>query len=384
MKVCLVSHAYLERGYLPALAALAAQPGVELALITPNQYKLSLKTSSGEFSNIDTSYRTYAIPIRWGSRQGAFFYHFTALACALDDFKPDIVLHEQEVFALGAGQLAWMTSRRSIPLVMFVWENLPRSLSWPRRRLRSYVLGSCSGLIVGSAASAKVHKGWGFKGPMEIIPQMGVSALNPSPAFGLRGAGELRIAFAGRLIPEKGIDCLLRAVGRLNAKRMNVKCTIAGDGPELKKLVALSRELNIESLIHFAGVLQMEKIAELLGKTDVLVLPSRRAKTWEEQFGRILVEAMAQATVTVGSRTGAIPEVVGSEDLIFDEDDDQALARILERLYTVPELFKAQQERLWVRAKNLYLNEIVAARKIEWMTEIVQHWGYSRSFCGVK
>jgi len=96
------------------------------------------------------------------------------------------------------------------------------------------------------------------------------------------------------------------------------------------------------------------------------------------------VEAMAQATVTVGSRTGAIPEVVGSEDLIFDEDDDQALARILERLYTVPELFKAQQERLWVRAKNLYLNEIVAARKIEWMTEIVQHWGYSRSFCGVK
>jgi len=84
------------------------------------------------------------------------------------------------------------------------------------------------------------------------------------------------------------------------------------------------------------------------------------------------VEAMAQGTVTVGSRTGAIPEVIDSEDLIFDEDDDEALASILERLYTVPALFKAQQERLWMRARDLYLNEILAARKIEWMREIVQ------------
>jgi glycosyltransferase involved in cell wall biosynthesis len=372
MKVCLVSHAYLEKGYLPVLAALAAQPGVELALITPNRYKLGLQTSSGEFSNIDTSYRTYPIPIRWGSRQGAFLYYVTPLARALDEFKPDIVLYEQEVFALGAGQLAWMTSRRSIPLVMFVWENLPRSLSWPRRRLRSYVLKSCSGLMVGSTASAKVHKGWGFSGPMQIIPQMGVSALNANPVFGLRGAGELRLAFAGRLIPEKGIDCLLRAVARLSTKRVKVKCTVAGDGPEMEKLVTLSRAQNIEGLVHFAGVLQMEGIAELLGKTDILVLPSRRAKKWEEQFGRILVEAMAQGTVTVGSRTGAIPEVIDSEDLIFDEDDDEALASILERLYTVPALFKAQQERLWMRARDLYLNEILAARKIEWMREIVQ------------
>jgi glycosyltransferase involved in cell wall biosynthesis len=384
MKVCLVSHAYLEKGYLPVLAALAAQPGVELALITPNRYKLGLRTSSGEFSNIDTTFRTYPIPIRWGSRQSTFLYDVTLLARALDEFRPEIVLHEQEVYTLGAVQLAWMTSKRSIPLVMFVWENLPRSLSWPRRRLRSYVLKLCSGLIVGSTASAKVHKGWGFNGPMEIIPQMGVSALNANPVLGLRGAGELRLAFAGRLIPEKGIDCLLRAVARLSAKRVKVRCTVAGDGPEMEKLVALCRAYNIEGLVHFAGVLQIERVAELLGRTDVLVLPSRRTNKWEEQFGRILVEAMAQATVSVGSRTGAIPEVIDSEDLIFDEDDDEKLADILVRLYTTPELFKAQQERLWMRARDLYLNEILAARKIEWMREIVQRWKRSASSCGSK
>jgi glycosyltransferase involved in cell wall biosynthesis len=115
-----------------------------------------------------------------------------------------------------------------------------------------------------------------------------------------------------------------------------------------------------------------------------LVLPSRRTNKWEEQFGRILVEAMAQATVSVGSRTGAIPEVIDSEDLIFDEDDDEKLADILVRLYTTPELFKAQQERLWMRARDLYLNEILAARKIEWMREIVQRWKRSASSCGSK
>jgi glycosyltransferase involved in cell wall biosynthesis len=372
MKVCIVSHAFVEQGYRPVLAALAAQPGVELALITPNRYKLGLQSSSGDFSSTDAPCRTYAIPIRWGARQGAFIYHASDLSNSLDDFKPDIVLHEQEVFALGAGQLAWMTSTRSIPLVMFVWENLHRSLAMPRRLLMRYVLNSCSGLITGSTGSAAVHKAWGFRGPVEVIPQMGTAALNANPRFGLRSPGTLHVSFAGSLIRDKGIECLLRAVAQLSAKGINIKCSIAGKGPDKDRLVALSKTLHIEDRVHFAGLLTMESVAELFKQSDVLALPSRRTKVWEEQFGRVLVEAMAQATVTVGSNTGAIPEVIDSGDLIFDENDHNGLASILERCYTDPVFFEAQQRRLWMRAREHYLNEVLAARKVQFMTTILQ------------
>jgi glycosyltransferase involved in cell wall biosynthesis len=100
------------------------------------------------------------------------------------------------------------------------------------------------------------------------------------------------------------------------------------------------------------------------------VLPSRRTKVWEEQFGRILVEAMAQATVTVGSRTGAIPEVIGSESLLFDEDDDQTLAELLIELASDSGLFEAHQRALWQRASDLYRNDTLSKQRVEFLLSL--------------
>ena len=92
---------------------------------------------------------------------------------------------------------------------------------------------------------------------------------------------------------------------------------------------------------------------------------------WEEQFGRILVEAMAEATVTVGSRTGAIPDVVGSEDLLFDENNHHQLAAILERLAMDESALVAHQRRLWLRAGALYTNDSLATRRIEFLKGVL-------------
>jgi glycosyltransferase involved in cell wall biosynthesis len=65
---------------------------------------------------------------------------------------------------------------------------------------------------------------------------------------------------------------------------------------------------------------------------DVLVLPSRTRPHWEEQFGRVLIEAMACGTAVVGSTCGEIPHVMGDAGLIFPENDPHALAAQLTRL----------------------------------------------------
>jgi glycosyltransferase involved in cell wall biosynthesis len=196
---------------------------------------------------------------------------------------------------------------------------------------------------------------------------MGIPQLNPAPVFGRRNGNCFRVSFAGRLVAAKGIDCLLRAVAEVRSKGIELECDIVGCGAELQKLVRLRSGLGIDDAVGFTGPLSIDGVRNILARSDALVLPSRRAKLWEEQFGLILAEAMAEATVTVGSRTGAIPEVIASEDLLFDEDDHHQLAAILERLAANEAELADHQHRLWLRAGRLYTNESLASRRLDFL-----------------
>ena len=371
MRLCLISHAYLESAYGPVLEALAVRPDVELALVTPKQYKLNLQTSSGEFSGESAQFVTYALPIHFAGRQGTFVYAGKQLRAALDEFKPDLILHEQEVYALGAGQIAAVARSRRIPVVMFVWENVQRSFSAPRRWLRSYVLRRSAGVIAGSERAAAMHKAWGFHGAIAVLPQMGTAVGSP-PTLGRRQPGGLQICYVGRLIAAKGIDVLLRAVARLQSHGILMRCTIAGRGEERERLEQLAEQLGICSVVSFAGVLVPEETKALIRRSDVLVLPSRRVKDWEEQFGRVLIEAMAEGTVPIGTNTGAIREVIGSEALLFAQDDVDGLAELLERFAKDETFLCAQQEAAWARFCQRYTHEVVTEEKVAFLKHVLQ------------
>ena len=371
LKICLISHAHVEQqGYLPVLTSIAAQPGVELALVTPDTYR-ACRIDLPTFAMARPAFQTFPVSVRFAGRQGAFLYRSAALARALDAFDPDLLLHEQEVYALGAGQIAALAQRRALPLVMFVWENICRELSLPRRLLSRFVMRRCDGLLAGSLAAAHLHRDWGFRGPVEIVPQMGVPAVVVEPTFGRRDPACFRLVYAGRLIALKGVDCLLRAIALLRSSGIAVHCTIAGDGPERARLEKMARSLALPEHVTFTGTIPLQAVASLLETSDVLVLPSRRSKVWEEQFGRILIEAMAKATVVVGSRTGAIPEVIGTGSLLFSEDDHDGLAALLSALAGSAELFTQRQQFLWQRARDEYLNDALARRRVDFFSRLL-------------
>jgi|ERR1700733_6508442 len=366
MNLVVISHAYQER-YLSTLESIAGHPGIAVTLIHPDKYmgKTHVRTAS-------SAIRDMSVRVHFGSRQGAFLYHPGALAKALDQAQPDVIVHEQEVYAVSAGQIAAVAANRSLPLVMFVWENVHRSLAMPRRILSRYVLAKASGVIAGSIQGMQVHRDWGYRGAITVIPQMGVSA-RANPIYGRRDRCALKVCFVGRLLPCKGVDCLLRAVADLRRRGLSVSCTIAGQGPEFPKLDALVQQLGIQNRVFFCGQLSADAVQDLLRSSDVLVLPSRRTDTWQEQFGLVLTEAMAEATVTVGSRTGAIPEVIGSEDLLFEEDNFRSLACVLERLACNPHLYIDCQHLLWMRARDCYSCEQLAAQRVRFLRGIVAH-----------
>jgi glycosyltransferase involved in cell wall biosynthesis len=349
---------------------MAELPGVELALITPDKYR-GCTFPEGTFARSPRSFAVFPVPILFGSRQGTFVYRTRALDKVFKTFQPEVLLHEQEVYGLGSGQIAALATRQSIPLVNFVWENVPRVLSAPRRRLAKFVMSRCSGLIAGSQGAANLSRDWGFPGPLSVLPQMGISSVDSDPKFGRRDPKCFQIAFAGRLVPEKGVDCLLRAVARIQARNIPVHCTIAGGGPEMGSLKNLAKSLGISDFLTTTGSIPLSEVADLLRRVDVLVLPSRTTPVWEEQFGRILIEAMANATITVGSKTGAIPEVIGTESLLFEEGDDVMLSDCLTKLASDPILIEREQKFLLQRVSELYLNDALAEKRVAFLSSLI-------------
>jgi glycosyltransferase involved in cell wall biosynthesis len=95
---------------------------------------------------------------------------------------------------------------------------------------------------------------------------------------------------------------------------------------------------------------------------SVLVLPSLTTPTWKEQFGHVLVEAMACGVPVIGSDSGAIPEVIGDAGLIVPEGNVDALADAIQSLISAPALRVDLAARGRSRVQAEYTNDSVARR----------------------
>lgn len=118
------------------------------------------------------------------------------------------------------------------------------------------------------------------------------------------------ILYIGRLIQQKGLECLIKAFARVLQENLQIFLIIVGEGPLKNTLKSLVNELKIGNNIIFLGAIPYDQIHEIHAISDITVLPSIPTKNWMEQFGYVLIEAMACGKPIVASRSGAIPEIV--------------------------------------------------------------------------
>jgi glycosyltransferase involved in cell wall biosynthesis len=136
--------------------------------------------------------------------------------------------------------------------------------------------------------------------------------------------GELVFGTVTRLDPVKGNVHLIRAMARVLARFPNARCLIVGEGEERQALVDLSRSLNIDQQICFAGF--QPDVPAYLQAMDIYVQPSLN-----EGMGRAILEAMASGLPVIASRVGGIPDVVedGRTGRLVAAEDDEDLARAM-------------------------------------------------------
>jgi glycosyltransferase involved in cell wall biosynthesis len=242
-------------------------------------------------------------------------------------FRPDVMFIEQESFSVPALQWAVAARRARVPFGVQSAENLDRPFPLPARVIRRWVLSRTSFIAARSPAAARLVRAWGATGTVGLVPHA-VPMWPAPPAAEVDAQRPFTVGYAGRLVPEKGIDDLLAALRRLDPP---VRLLVAGAGPLLGRVESEHRNgMEVELL---QGVAHGE-MRDVFRRMDVLAVPSRTTRTWAEQFGRVLVEAMSQRVPVVGSDSGEIPwviEVTGG-GITFPEADSARLADALEQL----------------------------------------------------
>lgn len=141
---------------------------------------------------------------------------------------------------------------------------------------------------------------------------------------------EPTIVTAGRLVPEKGIDILLRAFATVVARIPQARLEIAGDGPAREALHSLAAALGLIDRVSFRGHLSHADTLTLVRGAWACCVPS----VWAEPFGMVAAEAQMQGVPVVASRAGGLAEIVrdGITGRLVEPGDVAALAAALVRI----------------------------------------------------
>lgn len=336
LRVLLVSHTYVV-GVNQAKVAALAKTGLEIGLLVPNRWRDTIRSVSLEVPP-EPTLPIFSASI-FGSGAGRrYFYPPWQVYRAFRAFRPQVVHVEEEPDSVALLQMALMKRLFAFKLVFFTWENIFRSrLS---SILERFNLAASDWAVAGSGQARDVLLRKGFSRPITVLPQLGVDGeeFRPQPAGHLReslGLSAFTIGYLGRLVAEKGLLLLLEAVAGL---KEDYRFLLLGGGPLKERLKARAQELEVDQKVLFLPPLRHEEVPPYLNCLDVLVLPSLTTPQWREQFGHVLIEAMACQVPVVGSDSGAIPEVVGDAGLLFKEGDVVELRRRLERLMEDPSL----------------------------------------------
>jgi glycosyltransferase involved in cell wall biosynthesis len=340
---------------------------VDLTLLTPSWW-----FEEGRRINVPRS-----APWRVGrtafSGNGTRHVYLTGLIEAFRASKPDVIDLYEEPFSLVGLQTLLLRNLMApnAALVFYSAVNVHRQWRWPYRWIERMLLRDADGAHVPNQDVVRILRAKGFSSekPVSVIP-LGVDPERFASATPeMQGVPRPRIGFVGRLEPVKGLDILLDAFALLTTPAALV---IAGDGSEHARLQA--RIGPLESRVRVIPPIPYQDMPAFLKSLDILVLPSVTIlPVHREQFGRVLVEAMATGVAVIGSSSGAIPEVIGDAGLVVPERDPAALAAAIDLLLANPDRRQALVERGRQRVRMRFAWPVVASQTVELFAAAVAH-----------
>lgn len=378
MKLMVVGHAFLlAYAQKKFIAMKQLDPDLQIQLVIPKQIQDRFRTERAEVHPSLAAQEVVSLGTRLAQIQGhmTYIHNPVQLARVVRDFQPDVIHIDEEPQALITVETIAIQRAvaKSSAITLFTWDNLLRPRTFPmgtvKSSLRRYSLARTSTVICGNRRAAEIlREERVYGGAIETLPQFGldIEEHQPGTEIELRRSlgldGGIVIGHAGRLVPEKGVLLVLEALSRL--EKLPWKLLMVGGG-------ALEHEIREDWVKRFPNrivlvpTVRYDQVAKYLRCMDVFVLASYATPTWQEQFGLSLAQAMLLGVASIGSMSGAIPEVLASTGLLFEEKNVDDLTHALETLLTSEETRRTIAEAERRLALQRYTSETVAAGYLE-------------------
>ncbi len=287
----------------------------------------------------------------------------------------DVVHCWEEPYVFAGAQIARASAPESA-LVVATFQNISKTYPWPLSAFERQTMARADGWIAfGESVERTLEGRAGYGNAAAVIPPgVDVSRFRPDPEstrevrerLGWSADAQV-VGFMGRFVPQKGIRTLCDA---LADSRADWRALFVGGGPlepELRQFAG-----RFSGRVHVETGVAHSDVPRWLRAMTMLCAPSQTTATWREQFGRMLIEAMASGVAVVASDSGEIPFVLGDAGIVVPERETASWTRAIDLLLLDKTMRQGFVERGRERAARCFAWPVVARRHLEFFETILE------------
>lgn len=375
MKLLIVNHSCTVPVMQQFYAEIEQQTGWELTIVMPENWKDEYGIQRKIECWKDFHGQIISIPV-WQSGSIPLHSYRSIFINLLRKLNPDFIYLHQEPYALVTLQVYlanYLTIRK--PISFFTWQNIFKRYPIPFRQMERWILKHTDVMFPGSYSAEAVMREKGYTGRSVLMP----SGIDPAIYYPRSNSlkaelspQEVLIGYVGRIVEQKGLKTLLLALNEIRS--LPWRLVLIGSGEYESEFDAIAQQLNLSDRIQKLGFVPFTETPNYLSAFDLLVLPSETRSGWKEQFGRVIIEAMACGTPVIGSDSGEIPHLINATKggLVFPEGNEIALSQKLSELILSPELRSHYATTGRQTVLTHYTNSLLAQRFVETVKNTVQ------------
>jgi glycosyltransferase involved in cell wall biosynthesis len=374
-KLLVISHACVATVNQLFFAEVQKQfPEIEITILVPSNWPNQYQDNQWKVENHPKfKGKIISLPVAFPGHISLHFYG-KGISKTLRDENPDWIYCDEEPWALVTSQIYKINARqRKVPITFHTNQNLKKSYPFPFSWFEQWVYKKSTHAFPVGEEAAHVLKAKGYKKAYTAFPY-GIDEKLYAPkltqALQIRTQHHLMpqnfiFGYLGRLVPEKGLNVLVEAFAKITQDLPDARLWLVGSGPEKASLLLLAQKLNLDSS-HFQILPSVPhtQAPEILSCFNTLVLPSLTCKFWKEQFGRIIIEALACGVPVIGSNSGEIPlllKKIGGGLVVPENNPDalaQAMRQILQDAHLRQNLIDAGQKQVHENYTNTALAKV--------------------------
>jgi glycosyltransferase involved in cell wall biosynthesis len=210
-------------------------------------------------------------------------------------------------------------------------------LSFPKRIVARILTAPLTAIISVAEFTRSTGDALRVTSAPNLVVQNGIEVLGSDPKrraefrkkFGIPNK-DILITQVAWMVPEKGVDYMLRAAALLLRKRSGIHFLFVGQGPLLEEYEKLAEDLGIRESVTFTGLLINPTAEGVFDASDICCQPS----VWQEACPLSVLEAMSAKLPVIASNTGGLPELVqdGLSGILVPVGGSEQICAAIERL----------------------------------------------------